>query len=58
MQKYVKECDAIGVDNPQRFASNSDALDFPSTTESVVSVGELLKVYLLQHYLVLVYVKI
>jgi hypothetical protein len=44
MQKYVKEDGAIGIDNLQRWPSNSDAVGFLSATTSAASAAELLQV--------------
>jgi hypothetical protein len=44
MQKYVKEDGAIGIDNLQRWPSNSDAVGFLSATTSAASAVELLQV--------------
>ncbi|RJE18044.1 hypothetical protein PHISCL_09618 [Aspergillus sclerotialis] len=43
MQKYVKEDGAVGVDNLERWPSDSMAVDFLSTTTSADSVNELKK---------------
>jgi hypothetical protein len=45
IQKYVKEEGAIGVDNLDRWHSNSEALGFLSAMTSAASAAELLKVY-------------
>ena len=47
MQKYVKEDGVVGVDNLHRWPSDSNALGFLSATTSIISIEELLKVYLL-----------
>jgi hypothetical protein len=44
MQKYVKDDGAIGVENLDRWPSDSNAVDFLSRTISASSVDELLKV--------------
>ncbi|KAH8760756.1 kinase-like domain-containing protein [Hyaloscypha finlandica] len=43
MQKYVKDDGAIGVENLDRWPSDSNAVDFLSRTTSASSVDELLK---------------
>lgn len=44
MQKYVKDDGAAGVENLDRWPSDSNAVDFLSRTTSASSVAESLKV--------------
>jgi hypothetical protein len=44
MQKYVKDDGAVGVENLDRWPSDSNAVDFLSRTTSALSLAELLKV--------------
>lgn len=44
MQKYVKEDGAVGIENLDRWPSDSAAVGFLSATTSASSVQELLKV--------------
>lgn len=44
MQKYVKDDGAVGVDNLERWPSDSTAVGFLSTTTSADSINELRKV--------------
>ena len=44
MQKYSKDDDAIGIENLDRWPSDSHAVSFVSATTSATSVGELMKV--------------
>jgi hypothetical protein len=44
MQKYVKDDGAVGVEDLERWPSDSNAVDFLSRTTSASSVDELLKV--------------
>ncbi|TGO56039.1 hypothetical protein BCON_0083g00320 [Botryotinia convoluta] len=43
MQKYVKEDEAIGIDDLHRWHPNSNAVEFLSATTSATSIKELLK---------------
>lgn len=45
MQKYIKEDGAIGIDDLDRWHSNSDAVAFLSATTSAMSTEELFRVY-------------
>ena len=44
MQKYVKDSSAIGVEDLDRWPSNSNVVEFLSITTSAPSIDELLKV--------------
>jgi hypothetical protein len=48
MQKYVKDDGAIGIDDLNRWPSDSDAVGFLSATQSATSVNELTKVSQIQ----------
>lgn len=45
MQKYIKENDAVDVNNLHCWPLNSDVFKFLSAMMSVISVMKLLKVY-------------
>lgn len=48
MQKYPQEDGRIGLENLDRWPSNSEAVDFLSMTTSVTSVKELSKVRIIR----------
>jgi hypothetical protein len=44
MQKYLKDDNAVGIDDLRRWPSNSDAVGFLSETTSAPSAKSLIKV--------------